>query len=910
MYQFELLTNFNTKKTNQTSSARTLANYAEPEFSYNDVLQNELFRSFRQRKRSNSNNSRNNTTSNTTANLKTSSLRSISSSNHGLGHIPLTKNYPLSYNELLKSNYNDIMDYVKQLIDEKKVVKGDANDDGVVDLNDLKTMVDRMFDDNVEVAMKNVDFDGDGKISLQDISEVIKIIVDKNNNNNKTDDPVQPEPPEKQILKGDVDDDGKITQKDLEVIRSYYIDHNVKINMDNADIDDDGKITAADISTVMHLANKYDPKILKGDVNGDGKVNYKDVKALELNYIGLDVNIDKKAADIDDDGNITITDTLKVRKLANEYENKFQSIRGDSNGDGIVDERDFTNIKNFINNTNSSDDFVMKNSDINGDGEIDSEDLKRLRDIIDGFKVNYSETTNLGDIDGDGFISIGDAVYLRNYINRIKNDNEFFINNADLNKDGKIDMSDVTAIQNLLKNVRTAKRQISVFDNAELTQPSNKIINKSTDVFVLEQKGNAYKVQYMDQNTYKIGWVDKSIFESFEPDILQGDANNDGKVNYKDVDLILRKLRGENVAINIDAIDTDNDGISVADAVRLRNKVNEQEAKVQTIRGDSNGDGIVDQRDYDNVQNFINDVKSSDDFIRKNSDVNGDGKIDTEDLRIINEIINPLPPPDPKTIVDPPFTSGIAIRATRAWNNPELTVPYSDQYEGLDANEKITIKKATLDGEAFLVEYKSIYGYKKIRWVKAEDIVPLSEPDIPQKLKELRDYWIKIGHWTDGYSRSKSAKNAGEYLDSVAIKCKEFASYIFNILYGVGYIGYGSTRDYDDNWRLRGTPKNVYQVDEVPETRNANDAREAFRKMFENSQAGDFMQIKRGHGGAHSAIVLSKDEYGVTVLEANADGHNTIQEHTYSWDDLVKTHHSDSYGNYQYCVAISLYRAQ
>ena len=559
MYQLDLITN-NTKRTNSaSSSSRTTDSYTEPEFSYNDVLRDEVSRFNKQRKRHTSNNSRYNNNSNIKNNFNTSPQLSL--------FPDYNNNFSVatSTNNANKSTYDDLMDYVKQLIDKKKVVKGDANGDGVVDLKDLKAMVDRMFDNSVDINMKNVDFDGDGKISINDISEVIKLIVEPN---------TEPEPPEKQILKGDVngdgkvtqadaytleryylgydvdinmdnadmnddgkvsildvnklknlvkelnpnmgdvDGDGKITQKDVQTLEQYILGYDVKINMDNSDMNGNGKITMADVSEVQALADVYDPRVLKGDVNNDGKVNYKDVKALELNTVGLGGNIDRKAADIDDDGNITITDTLKVRKLANEYESKFQSIRGDSNGDGIVDERDFTNIKNFINNVNSSDDFVMKNSDINGDGEINEEDLNRLRDIVDGFNVNYSSTTNLGDIDGDGSISIKDAMFLKNYINRIGNAaKDFFINNADVNKDGKLDISDITAITDLLKNVKTVERQVAVFDNSDLTQPSNYTINKSADVIVLEQKGDSYKVQYSTQNGDKIGWVHKSIFE-------------------------------------------------------------------------------------------------------------------------------------------------------------------------------------------------------------------------------------------------------------------------------------------------------------------------------------------------------------------------------------------------------------
>ena len=170
------------------------------------------------------------------------------------------------------------------------------------------------------------------------------------------------------------------------------------------------------------------------------------------------------------------------------------------------------------------------------------------------------------------------------------------------------------------------------------------------------------------------------------------------------------------------------------------------------------------------------------------------------------------------------------------------------------------------------------------------------------KLQELINRWDGR-RWTDGYSRSG---NAEKYLQSSAIQCKEFASYIFNILYDTGYIGSGSTSSNYYNWRLNGTPARVYQVAEVPQTNNAYQAMEAFRNLFAQAQPGDFIQIKRGSGGAHSAIFVRRVDNGIQWLDANADGANSIKLQTYSYGDLVKT----TSRGYQWNVAMSLYRAR
>lgn len=1042
MYQFELLTNI--KRPNQnSSSARAAETYEESDFSYNDVLQDELFRSFRQRKRSTFNNSRNSSNNSNTSNTAKSMFLSNTSSQFPLQSkytMPMVTGLP-NPSTSTNSNVNqtssnmsveDLWKFVNDLIN-NKVVKGDANGDGVVDLNDLKTMVDYMFDKTVDIKMKNVDFDSDGEITLKDISKVIDILLNPNNNDDKTDDPVEPDTPKKEILKGDVNGDGKITQEDAKLINRYYVGDDVEIDMDNADMNDDGKISLLDVARIEKLADELDPQVLKGDVNGDGKVtqadvhalrryneggnvqinleaadmngdgkitkadidslqnkvnpnigdvngdgkfNYKDFEAIQRAEIGLGGKIDMNNADIDGDGELTITDVAKLKQMVTEREANFQTIKGDINGDGVVNGSDYNNLQAFLNDVKSSEEFIGKNADVNGDGQIDKKDLMGILDKIYGLNINYSKTTKLGDIDGDGKVTESDAQLLQNYVNKKSSGKEIYINNADVNGDGEIDSKDIQAIRDSL--------------------------------------------------------------------VLKGDVNGDGKVNYKDVDLLLRKLRGENVTIDMKAADVNDDNdLSIADAVKLSNIVNEQEERFQTIRGDSNGDGVVDERDYDNVSNFINGVKSSEDFIRKNSDVNGDGVIDSKDLQGIQDVRDGFninysntgtlgdvdgdgevtiadiqaannyinrrstgkeiffnnadvnndgkidskdvdkileilrnPPPDPTQY---PYDANIGGRAIWTYTDENLTnhqgndvvisgqnitilgetdrafrirytnsknevierylpknypadyqswtglalseIPaYVDEgfskrigNERVDPGDKITVLKET--DNSYQVEYPTKYG-TKTRWIRKADIIPYEESSnpippptpIPEPLNSLVNYW-------DGKTWNDKVSHEG--VPSGVVQCKAFASYIFNQLYGVGYIGSGSTRDYIDNWRLRGLAKGVYQVDEVTETRNATEAKEAFRNLFTQAKPGDFIQIKRGHDGAHSAIFVGWTNDGkIQWLDANADDKNGVKLQTYSLDELVATHYGKAgsatakkYPNgFQWNVAMSIYR--
>ena len=181
-------------------------------------------------------------------------------------------------------------------------------------------------------------------------------------------------------------------------------------------------------------------------------------------------------------------------------------------------------------------------------------------------------------------------------------------------------------------------------------------------------------------------------------------------------------------------------------------------------------------------------------------------------------------------------------------------------------------------------------------------------------MQELIDKWDGQ-KWSDGYSRSSRSE---KYLNSSAIQCKEFASYVFNILYDTGYVGGGSSESNYYNWRLNNVPNRVVKVNEVPETLNSSIAREAFKNLFQNAKPGDFIQIKRGHGGAHSAIFVRHTPNGIAWFDANADGANGIKLQIYSYDDLVKTIIPKSGTNarkkfpngYQWNVAMSIYRAR
>lgn len=105
------------------------------------------------------------------------------------------------------------------------------------------------------------------------------------------------------------------------------------------------------------------------------------------------------------------------------------------------------------------------------------------------------------------------------------------------------------------------------------------------------------------------------------------------------------------------------------------------------------------------------------------------------------------------------------------------------------------------------------------------------------------------------------------YLANVK-ECKEFASYIFNQLYHVGYIGGGSTSSNAKNYLINlSNPSKVglrgYRV---------NLSAASAKDLFRNAEAGDFVQIRRRNGGPHSGIFVNHVANGIVLFEANEDG--------------------------------------
>jgi hypothetical protein len=111
-------------------------------------------------------------------------------------------------------------------------------------------------------------------------------------------------------------------------------------------------------------------------------------------------------------------------------------------------------------------------------------------------------------------------------------------------------------------------------------------------------------------------------------------------------------------------------------------------------------------------------------------------------------------------------------------------------------------------------------------------------------------------------------------------QCKGYAK---NTFYMVFNVLPGSTQNKPNNYLLN-TTSGMKLVGSVTKMNQAD-----IKNLFQKGRAGDFVQIRRNHTGSHSAIVYSVSSSGVTLMEANVDGKNTIIKKTYTWKDLCNS---------------------
>ena len=245
----------------------------------------------------------------------------------------------------------------------------------------------------------------------------------------------------KEDLLGDVNGDGIVDEKDVELVQKYDAGTGSLTDDEKkrADVNGDGIIDAGDAVKISNMI--IDKNAIFGDVNGDGKVDKDDAELVQKYDAGTGSLTDdeKKRADVNGDGVIDAGDVLKILNMIIDK----NAVFGDVNGDGKLTQEDVDLIKNYDAGTGSLTDAEKKRADVNGDGDVDAGDSVMISQLL------LKET---GDINGDKKIDEEDALLILKHDSGISSLTNEQKKRADLNNDGVVDAGDAVIILRIINN--------------------------------------------------------------------------------------------------------------------------------------------------------------------------------------------------------------------------------------------------------------------------------------------------------------------------------------------------------------------------------------------------------------------------------------------------------------------------
>ncbi|MBO4293572.1 MAG: dockerin type I repeat-containing protein [Clostridia bacterium] len=202
------------------------------------------------------------------------------------------------------------------------------------------------------------------------------------------------------------------------------------------------------ISTNTYAAND---EIIKGDINGDGKINITDVTKISA-YLVKKINLDKTMlarADYDGDGSVTTKDRDLIAQIV-----KGGIKLGDMNGDEKINITDVIKVAAHIAGKRQLSDEMLKIADVDKNGKVDKEDLLLISGKAKGQVKYFPAETKKGDINLDGKVNVTDRIILTAFLKGYRTFKyEFYKVQADYNGDGKINVTDLTKLVKDLKDI-------------------------------------------------------------------------------------------------------------------------------------------------------------------------------------------------------------------------------------------------------------------------------------------------------------------------------------------------------------------------------------------------------------------------------------------------------------------------
>lgn len=166
-------------------------------------------------------------------------------------------------------------------------------------------------------------------------------------------------------------------------------------------------------------------------------------------------------------------------------------------------------------------------------------------------------------------------------------------------------------------------------------------------------------------------------------------------------------------------------------------------------------------------------------------------------------------------------------------------------------------------------------------FVSRQYLTTTAPSSAPSGSTEAQKITARLNAMQNGTYGSGAYKVGTKYTGAYANEqCKGFAKKIHMDLFGYNI---GSTKAKPNNYQISigGNSRLVGSL-----TNLSGKANSSVQSLFAGARPGDFIQVRRSHGGSHSMIFMSSNSSGVTVYECNVDGCNGIQTATYSWSQF------------------------
>ena len=559
----------------------------------------------------------------------------------GSNSLMVLKGETLTGKELLKKISNENVDI------EQKITDG-----VVIDIN--KSMLDTDMYEVVDVV-----YLGNNKIKLVVKNKTIVEVVEKEEG-------VITEPETKKRKLGDIYYDDSIDIRDLVKYAQYVDGLNAfsSSDLEYADLNNDGYYDLIDVDILSHCVagatkycdfpvTNYDLEVY-GDLNRNHKIDSIDMVKLAQYVEGkieledslklyADLNLDNKIDYIDVDIlSRKIVGDEKYQKLPIRNLDEILNYGNVDNLTGIT-YKDLTKLYNYIKENEELKGIALLSADLNKDGKIDYVDLTILHGYLNKIKgyatlpnTNISKSIIYGDINQDGKVDEKDATLLSQYLakwNLNLNPNQLLA--MDVNLDGKIDGKD---------QIILARYLVKESGYTELPYLNN------VKQVVYGDANKDGKVDYIDLNELNLFLQENNQNKFDALTKIAVDLNKDGKIDYVDLTILhgylkrvsgFEKLPNEKIKTISKYGDLNNDGIinqKDADILAEMMGKNEIPSGVNAIISDIYMDGSFDIRDLLALGQFIaGTIKSiptlNTNDVRTYGDLNGDGKVDYTDLK-------------------------------------------------------------------------------------------------------------------------------------------------------------------------------------------------------------------------------------------------------------------------------------